>query len=84
MITVQDPVYFDKFNITSFHHLKNGLKLNDEDDKKTVRKANQETKDVMKELSESQILKGKGAGLLRDSKEVKNLYDIYIGGFDNF
>jgi len=75
IVTVQDPVYLDKFNITSFHHLKNGLKLNDEDDKKTVRKANQETKDVMKELRESQILKGKGAGLLRDSKEVKTHND---------
>ena len=75
IVTVQDPVYLDKFNITSFHHLKNGLKLNETDDKKTVRKANQETKDVMKELRESKILEGKGAGLLRDSKEIKTHND---------
>ena len=66
VITVQDPVYLDKFNIQSFHHLKNGLKLEDQKDaKKFLKEANQETRDTLKELREKRILEGTGAGILR-------------------
>lgn len=61
-----DPVYLDKFNIQSFHHLKNGLKLEDQKDaKKFLKEANQETRDTLKELREKRILEGTGAGILR-------------------
>jgi len=70
VITVQDPVYLDKFNIQSFHHLKNGLKLEDDkESKKFINKTNQETRDVLKELREKKILEGEGAGLLRSTTE---------------
>ena len=30
IITIQDPKNFDKFNLNSFHHLKNNLRIQDE------------------------------------------------------
>ncbi|XP_021370894.1 peptidyl-prolyl cis-trans isomerase-like 2 [Mizuhopecten yessoensis] len=32
IITIQDPTNLDKFNISSFHHIKHGLKVGDEDE----------------------------------------------------
>ena len=76
VITVQDPVYLDKFNIQSFHHLKNGLKLEDDkESKKFINKTNQETRDVLKELREKKILEGEGAGLLRSTTEKAKAND---------
>ncbi|XP_002738487.2 RING-type E3 ubiquitin-protein ligase PPIL2-like [Saccoglossus kowalevskii] len=34
IITLQDPNNLDKFNIATFHHVKNSLKANDEEEKK--------------------------------------------------
>ena len=60
IITIQDPTNLDKFNISSFHHVKNNMKLVDEDEEKmkknpryTIRKANAETESTLAELAET-------------------------------
>lgn len=76
IVTVQDPVYLDKFNIQQFHHLKNGLKLaEDKDAKKFIKTTNQESKDILKELRDKKILMGEGAGILRASTEKAKAND---------
>lgn len=76
IITVQNPVYLDKFNIQSFHHLKNGLKLEDDkESKKYINSTNQETRDILKELRTKKILEGEGAGILRASTEKAKAND---------
>jgi len=60
IITLQDPSKLEKFNITNFYHIKNNLRVIDEDEevaKKNplyrIRKANLETENTLKELEKS-------------------------------
>ncbi|XP_041456134.1 RING-type E3 ubiquitin-protein ligase PPIL2-like [Lytechinus variegatus] len=54
IITIQDPSQLDKFNISTFHHIKNNLKVEDaaeiqarKDPKYTLNKTNVETEDIL-------------------------------------
>lgn len=76
IVTVQDPVYLDKFNIQSFHHLKNGLKLDmDKSSKSFIKTTNQESKDIIAELNSKDVKASIGARIMRDSTEVKKAND---------
>ncbi|KAK3579828.1 hypothetical protein CHS0354_029558 [Potamilus streckersoni] len=55
IITIQDPTNLEKFNISSFFHLKKNLKLLDDDDAKkdprhNLKMINAETRDVLETL----------------------------------
>uniref|UniRef100_A0A8C4WY59 RING-type E3 ubiquitin-protein ligase PPIL2 n=1 Tax=Eptatretus burgeri TaxID=7764 RepID=A0A8C4WY59_EPTBU len=56
IITLQDPRNLDKFNISSFHHVINNLKVPDEDEKARsdpayhLRSMNSETQEILQEL----------------------------------
>lgn len=51
IIDIQNPQHLDKFNIMDFYYIKNNMTLkNDDEDGSTLRKANNETKETMKEL----------------------------------
>lgn len=58
IVTIQDPTALDKFNISSFHHVKNSLKVPNADEERakqnptyTIRKINAETESTLAELS---------------------------------
>lgn len=60
IITIQDPTNLDKFNLASFHHLKNNLKIVNEDEEKAkqdpmyyIRKTNNETDSILSELEQT-------------------------------
>merc|ERR1711935_1184965 len=60
LIIVQDPALTDKFNLNSFHHIKNKLKVDDEDLEKAkhdpkarLKKMNHETKEALAELEKT-------------------------------
>ena len=78
VITLQDPSLLDKFNISNFYHIKNNIKVLDEDEETAkkdplyrIRKTNLETESTLKELKETykepteSYLKGKSVS--RDS-----------------
>jgi len=57
VIVIQDPRNMTKFNLSSFHHVKNSLKVDDEeltraktDPKARMRSVNHETRDTLQEL----------------------------------
>ncbi|XP_070573457.1 RING-type E3 ubiquitin-protein ligase PPIL2-like isoform X1 [Ptychodera flava] len=57
IITLQDPHNLDKFNIAEFHHVKNSLKADDEEEKKAredpsyhLKTTSAETRDILEEL----------------------------------
>ncbi|XP_064612285.1 LOW QUALITY PROTEIN: RING-type E3 ubiquitin-protein ligase PPIL2-like [Liolophura sinensis] len=55
LITIQDPTNLDKFNISSFYHVKNNLKVEDDEDAKknpkyNLKTINSETRDILNEL----------------------------------
>lgn len=57
IIDIQDPFNLDKFNLSNFHHLKNNLKVDDEEAEKamkdpmyTLKQRNAETKMILDEL----------------------------------
>uniref|UniRef100_UPI00358F956B RING-type E3 ubiquitin-protein ligase PPIL2 n=1 Tax=Myxine glutinosa TaxID=7769 RepID=UPI00358F956B len=57
IITLQDPRNLDKFNISSFHHVINNLKVPDEEDEKArldpayhLKSINSETQEILQEL----------------------------------
>lgn len=57
IITIQDPTNLDKFNLANFYHIKNKLKLGDEDEELArkdpryrLKVINSETRDVLDEL----------------------------------
>ena len=56
----QDPTNLDKFNLASFHHLKNNLTVVDEEEEKAkqdpmyyIRKTNTETDSILNELQQT-------------------------------
>ena len=61
VIVIQDPRNTTKFNLSSFHHVKNDLKVEDEEDVKKaktdprarMRKVNPETKSTLEELDKT-------------------------------
>ena len=61
IIVIQDPRNTTKFNLSSFHHVKNDLKVEDEEDVKKaktdprarMRKVNPETKSTLEELDKT-------------------------------
>lgn len=61
IITIQDPTNLDKFNLVSFHHLKNNLAIVDEAEEKAklqdpmfyIRKTNTETDSILSELKQT-------------------------------
>ncbi len=69
-------MYLDKFNIQSFHHLKNGLTLDlDKDAKSFIKTTNQESKDILSELKTKDVKASIGARIMRDSTETKKAND---------
>ncbi|XP_077995435.1 RING-type E3 ubiquitin-protein ligase PPIL2-like [Glandiceps talaboti] len=57
IITLQDPHHLEKFNIADFHHVKNKLKVNDEEEKKAredpgyhLKATSLETREILDEL----------------------------------
>ncbi|KAG1673499.1 RING-type E3 ubiquitin-protein ligase PPIL2 [Nymphon striatum] len=57
IITLQDPTNLQKFNLSNFHHLKNNVKLSNDEDRKaatdptyTLRKINNQTKSILDAL----------------------------------
>lgn len=58
IITIQDPTNLEKFNVTTFHHIKNKLKVETEDEtlerlsgaKGRLKRMNNETRDILNEL----------------------------------
>lgn len=60
IITIQDPSKLEKFNISNFYHIKNDMKVLDEDEEAAkkdpmyrIRKANLETESTLKELEKT-------------------------------
>ncbi|XP_046840924.1 RING-type E3 ubiquitin-protein ligase PPIL2-like [Xenia sp. Carnegie-2017] len=60
ILTIQDPTNLEKFNLASFHHLKNNLSVGDEAENKAkqdplyyIRKTNSETESILNELQET-------------------------------
>ncbi len=57
MITILDPRNLEKFNVSDFYHIKNQLRLsedNETDSKMNLRFINNETRDTLQELSQIQ------------------------------
>ncbi|CAH1802314.1 unnamed protein product [Owenia fusiformis] len=56
VITIQDPTNLDKFNLANFYHVKNNLKVPDEEEedlkssKRNLKSINRETMDILDEL----------------------------------
>lgn len=60
LITIQDPTCLDKFNLANFHHLKNDLKVVNEEDEKAkkdpkyyLNRANKDTLGILSELEKT-------------------------------
>lgn len=55
IITIQDPIHLEKFNLTNYHHIKNNLRVIDEEAEKesntTLKTVSTEAKDILEELS---------------------------------
>ncbi|KAJ4439457.1 RING-type E3 ubiquitin-protein ligase ppil2, partial [Periplaneta americana] len=55
LITLQDPNHIEKFNLSTFHHLKNNLKIEDEEPEKdpaaNLKSVSMETKEILEELN---------------------------------
>lgn len=79
IIVIQDPNNIDKFNISSFHHVKNELKIIDEeallkeDPNSRLRFMNNETKEILGELNE----KYKVPEIEINKKEEKKVADKF-------
>lgn len=52
IIVIQEPNNIEKFNISSFHHIKNELKVVNDDDNSRLKNINNETKAILEELNE--------------------------------
>ena len=60
IVVLQDPLNTDKFNLNNFHHVKNSLRVDDDeleraktDPRARLRRVNVETKEALKELDET-------------------------------
>ncbi|KAJ7382103.1 RING-type E3 ubiquitin-protein ligase ppil2, partial [Desmophyllum pertusum] len=60
IITIQDPTSLDKFNLANFHHLKNNLKVVNEEEEKAkkdpkyyLNRANKDTLSILSELEKT-------------------------------
>ncbi|XP_066997880.1 RING-type E3 ubiquitin-protein ligase PPIL2 [Anabrus simplex] len=54
LITIQDPVNLEKFNLSTFHHIKNNIRVEDEvsqDPSANLKTISSETRDILEELN---------------------------------
>lgn len=67
IVTLQDPANLEKFNLAEFHHLRNNMKVEDEEFEKAkkdptyfLKSVSSETKDILDELNKEYKPKEKG------------------------
>ncbi|CAB3983107.1 peptidyl-prolyl cis-trans isomerase-like 2 [Paramuricea clavata] len=79
IVTIQDPTNLDKFNLASFHHLKNNLTVVDEGEAKAkkdpmyyIRKTNTETDSILSELHQTYKEPEKDSGASTSKADARN------------
>lgn len=80
IITIQDPTSLDKFNLANFHHLKNNLKVVNEEEEKAkkdpkyyLNRANKDTLGILSELEKTyKEPEKKNAGKATESLTERN------------
>jgi len=84
IITIQDPNNLDKFNISNFYHIKNNVKLVDEEEEQAkknpmyrIRKTNVETENTLKELHKTYKEPTESYLKPKEKQEISSRFDAH-------